>query len=273
MSLLWPTTLLRPLAIGGAGRLTATVLDATGAKVRRVVVKVGPVPALAWDDPSALTVELFSKGQGRWSASFFGATQEEVSVAWFAQTAQGWETGPVLPAVSLKPTFDVAFPWLKGWLVDRLKEVVAVRSPFPGGKDLGITVAYPRSIQALPALNVQIDSIAPSAAVDGDRLSRDAYLGGVQEEGRLYALNASLVGWCLAPEERDRLTRWLIEAMEVLLDAARHTEFLEPACSFEESEDFNTLEVPLFLVTARFSASALAVLRSPIATEWGHLTA
>ncbi|MBI3131492.1 MAG: hypothetical protein HYZ13_09215 [Acidobacteria bacterium] len=270
MPLLWPTTLLRPLALGGAGHLTAVV---RGAEVSRVIAKVGSVAALAWDDPSALTVELERKGRDRWGGSFFGGPRGNVAVSWFAHLAGAWETGPVVLGASLAPSFEVQFPWLKAWLVDRLKDVAAFRPPFPGGKELGITVAFPRSLQALPALNVQIDGIAPSLSLAGDRIGRDACLGGTQELGRLYAMNASLVGWCLAPEERDRLTRWLVEAMEVILDAARFTEFLEPACSFEESEDFNTLEVPVFLVTARFSASALAVFRSPVLSESGHLTA
>lgn len=273
MPLLWPTTLVRPLAIGGAGRLTARVADPAGGTVLSVVAKVGPFSATAWDDPAALTVELHPQGGGRWGGSFFGAAPEKASVAWFAETANGWEAGPVLREVALAPAFDVHFPWLKGWLVDRLREVAASLPPFPAGRTFPITYAFPRTVQGLPALNVQIDAITPSAVFEGDLLGADALAGGTFARGRLYSLNASLVGWSATPEDRDRLSAWLLKAMEVILDAARFSEFLEPACSFEESEDFSTLEVPLFLTTARFSASVVAELRTPVISECGHLTA
>jgi hypothetical protein len=205
MSLHWSTATLRPIAIGGAATCFAEVSDTTGSEVLRVLVKLGP--AVTWDDPSVPSVELHGTGHGQWRGIFFGEAPIVVTVAWFAETKDGWFDGPLVFGVSLKPSFDVHVPWVKGWMVERLLEVARSLPPFSNGKTLGITVAFPRSIQGLPSLNVQIDSLMPSSVVDGDLLGGDAQVGGVHQRGRLYNITLSLVGWCTTPEERDRLSR------------------------------------------------------------------
>ena len=81
-----------------------------------------------------------------------------------------------------------------------------------------------------------------------------------QTKGKLYSLQLSIVGWCATPEERSALGAWLGGAMEVVLDAARAIGWEDPTVSFHETEDFETLQVPAFLVSANLTVTVLSTL-------------
>jgi hypothetical protein len=108
-----------------------------------------------------------------------------------------------------------------------------------------------------------VDGLNPIASFIGD--SMGGTMGGnyqtAQTKGKLWSLQLSIVGWCATPEERSALGAWMGGAMEVVLDAARAVGWQDPTVSYKESEDFEALEIPAFLVSASLSVTVQSALQ------------
>lgn len=277
MAATWVTYLLLPLAIGGAGRLTAEVRPETGKALTAVRVFAGPVAATGATDanPALSRVDLESSPDSPWLANLWGAPQAAGQVlTWFCAQDGTWEAGPVVAGVDLSSFWDARFPWAPEWIVARLQEVAAAHPPLPAGKPLRVSRAFPRDTATWPMLNVQVDSLAPTGEMIGNlrRSTGDTVVPAKGKAlGRIWQAQLSLNAWCGAPEERSLLAPWLGAALELLLEMGKAEGWKSPTFTLHESEDFATLAVPAFLVTANLSLTLESTLQIPNRTGYGHL--
>lgn len=271
MALTWTTYACRPLPLGGAGKI---LCQADGAD--QVKVLIGKGPAASAGDPFCLSVPLVLSRDGQWKASFFGAVHGLADVSFFALVNGVWEPGPVVSAVPLDWTISVAYPWAKGWVIARLQEIAAAMPPFFDDRTLAITGAFPRSEMSMPALVIQVQAQGQASVVVGDLLGgKSRKIGSVIKRGRQYSTSLTVEAWCISPEDRDDLARWMGGAMEVLMDACRPAGWEEPSCSLDESEipgGASPIDgVPLFQATARLNLGAWSSLAYPLPTFYGRM--
>ena len=271
MSLSASAITLTPLAIGGAG----TVEVQLSTPVQAIIAFIGPVAATAYNDPNPDLVRVSfplpnwtsppwgdEPTGGMTQAAFFGAPMATgIVVTVFTETGGVWDSGVAVSGYDLQPFFSWTFPWDADWVVGRIQDVATTLQPLPG-KTVRVTRAFPRDTHAWPAINVQVDLLTPVAPMVGDMLgtTMSGNFETSQTRGKLYSLQLSITGWCATPEERSALGAWMGGAMEVVLDAARAIGWADPTVSFRESEDFETLQVPAFLVSANLSVSVLSTL-------------
>lgn len=278
MAATWLTYVLMPLAIGGAGQLQAEITPTAGAAITAVRAFVGPAVATSQDDANPLLVRAdLTLKSGIMVASVWGAPKaSEQYVTWFVAENGVWAAGPVTEHVNLSPTWDAAFPWAADWIVSRLNDALVNHPPFAGGKTLRVTRAYPRDTSAWPMMNVQVDSMSPAGEfvgqlrrVTGPTVSPASTV----QKGRLWQASISLIGWCGTPEDRAVLARWLGGAMELICSMGGYEGWINPSFAMSESEDFETLGVPTFLVTASLTVTLESSLQSLVTTGYGHVLA
>jgi len=268
----WDTYFLKPLAFGGAALLTARAEDAaTLVPATAVRAFVGPVPAVSETDanPDLVSVDLAVGSDGTWWSHLWGAPRVSgLVVTWFCQIGGVWTLGPTVTGVDLTTQGSSEFPWVLDWIVDRLQEMAA-DLPLPGTKALAIRRTYPRDVTGWPMLSVQLDSLSPAAQFIGES---QGVVGSSLNEGRIYSATLSLVGWTDKPEDRSRVGQWVAEAMDILLDLAPHAGMSEPSFTIEESEDFETVGVPAFLVNSRFTCQLESRRSIPVRSGFGFIT-
>jgi hypothetical protein len=257
-----------PFPCGGAGRVRV-VLDS---RVEAVVALVGIKPATAWDDATLPSVPLAWEEGHEWRGVFFGVSRSpEAYVSIFICQDATWSAGPVINPVPLAWAYlDQDFPWIKRFLVARLQEIADQGMPLGADRRLKISSAYPRDPGTFPAISVQLDAVQPASESVGrlisggqDRADR------TRVHGTNYNMNISAIAWCSYPEDRDDIAEWLGSAMEVLTEILPEIGCLEPSASLDESEDFETLKIPLFLATGRINTSRWSALKAPAPCEYG----
>jgi hypothetical protein len=96
-------------------------------------------------------------------------------------------------------------------------------------------------------------------------------MDGKKVRGTNYNMNVSAVAWCSIPEDRDDIAVWLGKAMEVMVEILPEIGCKEPSASMEEAEDFETLNVPLFVANAHLNTSLWSALTTPANHEFGLL--
>lgn len=278
MGATWQTYLVRPLLPGGAAEVSTAILVDAGDTLQRAVAKVGVAPATAWDDPAALLVELplgDTPGDGsEQQVAFYGAAASAAAVvSFFAQTAQGgWIAGPVVQPVDLTAHYDSQFPWIKKLVIGLLQQLVAENPPaLPTGRVLDIKGAFPRDTKALPRLTVQLSSCTPSEQVIGDSEASPLLRGQTARRTRGYTVTLDLLAWMPEPEMRDAVGQWLGGACMVLVETLEYFGVQNPTFTLQESEDFEVLGVPTFLVTGSFTGTVWTNLSFPVPTPVGHL--
>jgi hypothetical protein len=278
------TYVVSPLAIGGAGSVYVE-LATTAQPVLAVRCFVGAASTVdPLDESPALARVDLPLGVNPLVAAFFGAPKAAAQVAsFFVQFGPdpsdpvgipgGWQAGPVVTGINLASSFSGSYPWSPEWVVDRLQDVAAATPPF-ASKPVKITRSFPRDTHAWPSVSVQVDNMTPLPAfVGGVTGSTGPLPAHRHRRGRLYTQTLSVVAWCGNPEERTVLGRWIGMALEVVLDSARFVGWNDPSFTISESEDFSTLDVPAFLVTAQLTATVTSGLSYPVATSYGHLVA
>lgn len=252
--------------------LTVAVADpVTLVPAEAVRVFLGPAQAIGEADPNPalLSVDLSLQSAGLWSSHMWGAPRVAGQVvSFFAKMAGDWEAGPVLTGVDLTTHGTADFPWVLDWLVDRLQEIAADR-PFLPSKHLQVRRTYPRDITGWPMLSVQLDSLSTSAQFVGESEGTE---GSNRYEGRVYLATLSIVGWTDKPEDRSRVGQWLMEALSIVMDLASRAGMSESSFSLSESEDFETLGIPAFLVNASFTCLLESHRTNPVRSGYGHLT-
>jgi len=271
MSLNATQVTLTPLSIGGAGIIEVQLLESVDA----LIAYVGPDAAASYNDTNADLVRVVMTppptGVGIAQESFWdaeAATGEILTV--FTQTGGVWDQGIALTGFNLSPFFSWDFPWDADWVVNRLQDVAKKIQPLPN-KTVRITRAFPRDTHGWPAINVQVDALNPMATMVGDMMA-GLQTGSYQTDltkGKLWTLQLSLVGWCETPEQRSALGPWMGGAMEVVLAAARALGWADPVISYKESEDFETLGVPAFLVTANLTVTVQSTLQDREINDYG----
>lgn len=270
----WDTYFLEPLALGGAARFSASVVDpVSGLQADSVRAFIGPVAATSATDTNVqlMPVDLASAPVGMpWIQTLFGAPRlPGLTLSWFASFGGVWEAGPVVTGVDLSPQGTSEFPWILDWLVDRLQESAQDR-PLASNRNLLVRRTYPRDTTGWPMLSVQVDSVSPTGQMLGE--SEGAAVGGTRDEGRVYSVSISLVGWCDQPEDRSLVGQWLIQSLTPILDVAAYAGMSEPSFTVEESEDFETIGVPAFLSTARFTCLVESRWNRPVRSGYGRVT-
>lgn len=272
MAAQWNTYFLEPLAIGGAGLLTAVVVDPVSlAPAGAIRAFLGPVAAVSEVDPNTalISVDLALQPTQVWNAHVWGAPRTTGQViSWFAKMAGVWVKGPIISAVDLTTKGTSDFPWVLDWLVDRLQEIAADRAFLPS-KFLQIRRTYPRDITGWPMLSVQLDGLTPTGQFLGESEGID---GTSRTEGRIFMATLSIVGWTEKPEDRSRVGQWLMEALSIVLDVASHAGLSEPSFTLNESEDFETLGIPAFLVNASLTCQLESRRSLPTRSGYGHIT-
>jgi len=273
----WNNVEVLPLAIGGAALVYVQMDSATPYTTVRVFAGLR-APTSALDAGTDLVqVDIGAPTNQALGArgTFWGAPATVgVRVKFYGLTPLGaWEIGPLFAGVSLVPSFAVDFPWSPDWVVARLAEIAINLPPFTNGKPLRVTRAFPRDTHSWPAVNVQVDAMNPAGTIVGDYASganTAASPGPVlsYSKVRLYGLTLSITGWCGTPEERSLLGRWMGTALEVVLDAAAAIGWPDPSPSLRETEDFETLPVPAFLVNAGLTVTVQATLNATLPSSY-----
>ena len=271
----WINVEVMPLAIGGAGLVYvqmdpltpyATVLMFVGPRLPTSHADAGTdLVMITLDPPDNPTL-------GARSAFWSAPATVGQCIQFYAFTPGGaWETGPSFTGVDLTPNYSTAFPWSADWVVQRLKEIALHVPPFPNGKILTITRAFPRDTHSWPAVNVQVDALTPSGPIIGDVMNSAPQTASntiVYTKGRLYSLNLSITGWCGTPEERSLLGQWMGGALEVVMDAAVAVGWPDPSANLRESEEFETLQVPTFLVNGGISVTLQSSLKATLRSSY-----
>lgn len=266
MAFIWTTRTIDPLPIGGAARFQAKIDGATS-----VLVVVGTSTVLNPDslplDSVALPLQSGTRG---WAGTIWGA-HAATKVSWFAKTGSGpWTVGPV-DAITLPFNYEAEFPLPVGWIVDRISDY-AIGCPPLHSREFAISQAYPRDTAGWPMASVQVDDISTSSQVIHNLLN-GRMVGGKRQVGSAYNVTFSVVCWCATPEDRRAITPWLAGALEALRHCALvHPDLYEPSFTLSESEDFQTLGVPAFLATARFSTTVWSSLLIPETPPIGLVT-
>lgn len=273
MAASWLTYVLQPLAIGGAGQLQVEIRPTAGAAITAIRALIGPVAAASYDDPNPLLVrvEFSLRPTGVMLASAWGMPKAPGQfVTWWVAEDGVWAAGPVTTSVDLSPHWIAEFPWAADWIVARLNDALSEHLPFSGDRMLRVTRAYPRDTSAWPMLNVQVDSMHPAGEFLGQlrRVTESTV-----KKGRLWQASISLVGWCSTPEDRSSLARWLGGAMELLCSMGGFEGWVNPSFTLSETEDFETLGIPAFLITASLTVTLESNLQSLVTTGYGHVLA
>lgn len=271
MGVTWTSYSVLPFAIGGAGRVRAVLGgDPVDAVAAVAVASSAPAPT----SPDAVGVSRLDLvhigGPGEWRGNFFGWSKSSINIHFFAHTAAGWQGPKTIPAALPWRYTEADFPWIRPWVVDRLQEIADRLAPLGSGQRVKVSGVFPEDTVAFPIVTVQVDSVAPAGESIGRVMER--HTDGTIIRGTLYNLSFSVVAWTNTPEERDDLAAWMGQAMEVLVEILPAVECMEPSASIEESEDFQTLDVPTFLVTARLNTSRWSRLAAPPISEFGHLS-
>lgn len=274
MAASWVSYLVEPLHLVGAGRIFVRMREDSVGEIEAVRALVGPAAAAGPDDPTCQAVELSIRTSGCMEGSgvFLGAPEVAV-VSFFHMAGGAWLAGPAIPNVPLAHDYsNVAFPWPKDWIVSEFQRLADHNNPLGPDRRLRVTGAFPRDPSTWPAITVQVDSIATSQLSVADLLKRGIYPNDGVNRGRCYGITLSAILWAGTPEDRDQIAPWMGGALEILTDIARVLGLQEPTFTLEESEDFETLKVPLFIVTARISGSAWSTRAHRVGTTIGHLT-
>lgn len=278
MSITFDTYLVRPLLLGGTGQVQ-TAVSVSGDTLKRIVVKLGAAPAPAWDDPTMATVEVplgLTPGDGSMLyATFTKALATNAVVAsWFAELETGgWVAGPVVTGIDLTCKYTAAFPWLKPSVIDLLRQAAVDSAPeLQDGRSLSIRSAFPRDSHSLPCLSVQITAVPTGVQLVGDSDEGESQAGKIARKVRGYNITVDIISWTDNPEERDVIAPWLGGALSALVDTLPYFGAHEPTFSINESEDFDSLKVPVFLVTGSVNFTAFSDLTYPVPTSYGHLT-
>ena len=269
MALTWPTAAIEALPLGGAGKFLAAP---SGGDVKAVRALVGLTVASSESDPNCSVCDLALSGNF-WRGGLFGLPRGPVQVSFFAQLANGsWEPGPVVPA-NLAYAYTFSFLWVKEWIVDRLREIAAANPP-DLERELFISAAFPRAAMGMPAITVQLSSQAQASVVVGHLAGQDDRIGGKIKRSRQYSHSISIESWALTPEDRDEIARWMIGAIEMVMDAMRWTALEEPSVTHEESEipsAASPIDFPIFQATARITATSWSALVSPVQSLFGRV--
>ncbi len=258
MAAQWNTYFLEPLAIGGAARLSASVVDAvSGLPADAVLCFLGPVAAVSAQDtnPALVLVPLGPSAVGGWSGNVFGAPRVAGQVlSWFCEFGGVWSAGPVVSGVDLSsPSPFPTISWVLDWIVDRLQEFAA-DNPLSANRNLAVRRTFPRDTNGWPMISVQVDQISPSGSILAESEGApNPTVGSPLTEGRVFGLSLSLVGWASNPEDRSLITPWLVSALTPLVDVCAFVGMSEPSFSVSESEDFETIGVPAFISTATWN--------------------
>lgn len=278
MSITFGTYLVRPLLPGGTGQIQ-TSASVSGDTLKRVVVKIGATAASSWDDPAMATVDVplgDAPGDGSMLyATFTKALASTAAVAsWFAELeTEGWVSGPVVSGIDLTCKYTAAFPWLKSTIIDLLKQASVDNAPaLQDDRQLAIRSAFPRDSHAVPCLSVQVTAVPTGVQLVGDSDMEEPQAGQIARKARGYNITADIISWTDNPEERDVIAPWLGGALMALVDTLPFFGAHEPTVSVNESEDFESLKVPAFLVTGSLNFTAFSDLSFPVPTSYGHLT-
>ena len=277
MALSFDTYLVRPLLPGGTGQIQ-TAIKVSGDVLERVIVKLGATAAAHWNDAAFATVEIplgITPGDGSMRyASFTQALATDAVVAkWFAKlTTGGWVAGPAVANIDLTSKYSAAFPWLKTTIIDLLRQLALEAPPsLQDGRSLAVRGAFPRDSFGLPAMSVQLTAVPTGIQSIGDADEIPNLAGQTARKARGYNVNVDIISWTDQPEEREIIAPWLGSALTVLADTLPYFGAHEPTFSVNESEDFETLKVPAFLVTGSLNFTAFSDLSYPVPTSYGHL--
>lgn len=278
MAIAFSTYLIRPLVLGGAGQIRAAA-TVSGDTLERIVVKLGLAQSASWDADDSVLVEVptgDTPGDGGMHATAFhdpGLAHSGIVATFFAKlTTGGWVLGPVVTGIDLEPHYTAAFPWLKTLVISLLKQAYDDAPPKLGdGRELAIRTAFPRDSHSLPALSVQVTAVPTGLQTLGDMDEEGVQVGAPARKMRGYNVNIDLISWTGNPEEREDIAPWLGNACSVLADTLPFFGAHEPTFSVNESEDFDTLKVPAFLVTGSLNFTAWSELSYPVPTSYGHL--
>jgi hypothetical protein len=144
--------------------------------------------------------------------------------------------------------------------------------PLGPSKRLKVSTVFPRDAGVFPVLSVQIDSVDPASESLGRLISGGPDKAETKRvRGVNYNISISIVAWCNIPEDRDDIALWLGSAQEILVELLQEFGFLDPSANLSESEDFETLKVPLFLATGRVNTSRWSALTTAAPREYGQL--
>lgn len=268
------TYLIRPLLQGGTGQVQTAV---RGQGIERVVVKIGASAASAWDDATMKTIEIplgDTPGDGSMCyAAFSQALASEQAVAsWFVKLSTGWQAGPVVQGIDLTSKYSGAFPWLKGTIIDLLKQGV-IDNPLHlnDNRTFQVRSAFPRDSHALPVMSVQVTAVPTGVQVVGDASSSGLKVGQQVRKVRGYNVTVDMIAWTDQPEEREEIAPWLGSTCLAVIETLPFFGAHEPTFTLNESEDFETLKVPIFLVTGTINFTAFSDLSYPVPTCYGHI--
>jgi hypothetical protein len=224
----------------------------------------------AWGDASATRVDFSSLQNGL--AFMIGLPAVPVVVSFFAQTAAGWQVGPVVSGVDLSPAWTAEFDYPKNWVVDVLKRLERDTQPLGPDTRMEIRSSFPRDDIPMPCLSVQFEASPQAQGILGNVAQSMA----TQTIEKRIQWNVSLTEqvWCETPEDRDMLGPWFGGVMQALVELAPFTNLAEPTYQFQESEDFSRalMEKPLFLLTGTLSGIVWSKITIPVRNWIGHLT-
>lgn len=275
MSVAFNIYTVRPLLPGGTGQIQTAFV---GNDVERMVVKLGASAAASWDDASMKTVEITlgeTPGDGSLCIATFtqALAAENVVASWFYKLSTGWESGPVVSGIDLRCKYSAAFPWLKGTIIDLLRQGAVDNPPeLPDGRVFQIRSAFPRDSHALPVMSVQVTAMPTGIQFVGDAGDDNSQLyGKTVTQGRGYNVTVDMVAWTDQPEEREILAPWLGGVCLSLMETMPYFGAHDPTFTINESEDFETLKVPIFLVTGTINFSAFSKLSFPMPTNYGRI--
>jgi hypothetical protein len=271
------TYLVRPLLTGGSGQIQ-TAMRVTGDVLERVVVKIGGAPAASVDDPLLVSVEIDlgdNPGDGslRYATFHKALADADVVASWFAKlTTGGWVAGPIVDSIDLTAKYSSNFPWLKTQIIDLLQQIQEERPPaFRQNRAMTIRGAFPRDSFGLPAMSVQLTTTPSGAQLIGDTDRVGTLTGQPKHWARGFNATVDIIAWTDQPEERDVIAEWLGGALMVLVETLPFFGAAEPTFTINESEDFESLKTPAFLVTGTLNFSVWSDLTSPVPTSYGHL--
>lgn len=270
----WKSYAARPLGLGGAvqvcGWAEAGSCDPTDA-VLTTAVLLSPTP-VSWGDSTATRLDLPSPPIKNGLGYEAGLAAGPMTACFFAETAAGWQTGPVVTGFDLTSTWTAQFDYPKQWAVDTLKQMEKDTQPLGSSTRLEIRSSFPRDDIPLPCLSVQFEA-APQAQKILGNLAQS--LSTQVEEQRIpWNVQLTIVCWAETPEDRDMLAPWFGEVMQALAALAPFTNLAEPVYQFQESEDFSRqlMEKPIFLLTGTLTGILWSKLTLPARNWVGHLT-
>jgi hypothetical protein len=267
----WKTFLLVPLAIGGAAELTAEVVPPAGATLTAVRALVGAAPAADQDDPTLAPVDLPVAPMETVIAWKLPASDAQV-VSWFAEFSPGgWQAGPVVEGVDLRPGFDTDLNAPLRWFLDRLKGLHAASPFLPDGR-FEFREAYPRDVNGFPLGAVLVNQISPLPGPLNDMEGVDGpQVGDLRRYGRIHHVQMSCRAWFATPEERILGFNWLVKHIPIIAFFSSKAGFMEPTWHVVQEEDFESFGVPTFIAQATFEADIHCTFSTSIRTGYGRV--